>query len=114
MSSLAVMPPPKRETCELPRFGLGCAPLGNLFRQGTDDHAEAVLEAAWDVGVRHFDTAPHYGLGLSEQRLGRFLVTKPRDEYVVSTKVGRLLPSAPDRSVSTRCWRPRGPGLPTY
>ena len=91
MSSLAVMPAPKRETCELPCFGLGCAPLGNLFRQWSDGDADAVLEAAWDVGVRHFDTAPHYGLGLSEQRLGRFLATKPRDEYVVSTKVGRLL-----------------------
>ncbi|MFI6674357.1 aldo/keto reductase [Kribbella sp. NPDC050470] len=81
---------------DLPRFGLGCAPLGNLFREFSDDEAEAILEAAWDAGVRHFDTAPHYGLGLSERRLGRFLATKPRDEYVVSTKVGRLLRENPD------------------
>jgi D-threo-aldose 1-dehydrogenase len=75
----------------LPRLGLGCAPLGNLHRERSDEEAHAVLEAAWDVGIRHFDTAPHYGLGLSEERLGQFLRTKPRREYVVSTKVGRLL-----------------------
>jgi D-threo-aldose 1-dehydrogenase len=76
---------------DVPRFGLGCAPLGNLFRQYSEVEADAILEAAWNAGVRHFDTAPHYGLGLSEQRVGRFLATKPRDEYVLSTKVGRLL-----------------------
>jgi D-threo-aldose 1-dehydrogenase len=76
---------------EVPEFGLGCAPLGNLFRERTDEEVHDVLEAAWDLGVRHFDTAPHYGLGLSEIRLGRFLATKPREEFVVSTKVGRLL-----------------------
>ncbi|WP_329000771.1 aldo/keto reductase [Kribbella sp. NBC_00709] len=81
---------------QLPRFGLGCAPLGNLFQQFTDAEADAVLQAAWDAGVRYFDTAPHYGLGLSELRLGRFLATKPRDEYIVSTKVGRLLRENPD------------------
>lgn len=75
----------------VPRLGLGCATLGNLFRERTDDEAHAVLDAAWDAGIRHFDTAPHYGLGLSEQRLGRFLATKPREEFVLSTKVGRLL-----------------------
>ena len=76
---------------DAPKLGLGCAPLGNLFRARSDEEASAVLEAAWDAGVRHFDTAPHYGLGLSEERLGRFLATKPRGEYIVSTKVGRLL-----------------------
>ncbi|TDD22305.1 aldo/keto reductase [Kribbella turkmenica] len=80
----------------LPPFGLGCAPLGNLSRPSADEEASAVLEAAWDAGVRHFDTAPHYGLGLSEERLGRFLATKPRDEYIVSTKVGRLLRENPE------------------
>src|SRR5690606_20348026 len=69
---------------------------GNLFRALTDDEALAVLEAAWDAGIRYFDTAPHYGLGLSERRLGAFLQTKPRDEFVVSTKVGRLLRPNPD------------------
>jgi D-threo-aldose 1-dehydrogenase len=75
----------------LPRIGLGCAAQGNLFHERSEDEAYAVFDAAWDAGIRHFDTAPHYGLGLSEQRLGRFLATKPRDEYVLSTKVGRLL-----------------------
>lgn len=72
-------------------FGLGCAPLGNLYHAITDDEAEAMLEAAWTAGVRWFDTAPHYGLGLSERRLGAFLARKPRSEFIVSTKVGRRL-----------------------
>jgi len=80
----------------LGRIGLGCASLGNLYRERSDDEAAAVLEAAWEAGVRYFDTAPHYGLGLSERRLGRFLAGKPRDEYVISTKVGRLLRPDPD------------------
>ncbi|MDR2999006.1 MAG: aldo/keto reductase, partial [Microbacterium sp.] len=62
-----------------------------LFEEFTDEQADAILTAAWDAGVRYFDTAPHYGLGLSERRLGAFLQTKPRDEFVLSTKVGRLL-----------------------
>ncbi len=78
-------------TPELGRLGFGAANLGNLYGPVSDADAHAVLEAAWSVGVRYFDTAPHYGLGLSERRLGEFLATKPRDEYVVSTKVGRLL-----------------------
>ena len=75
----------------LPRLGYGAANVGNLFRALSDDEAHGVLEAAWEAGIRYFDTAPHYGLGLSERRLGAFLRTKPRGEYVVSTKVGRLL-----------------------
>jgi D-threo-aldose 1-dehydrogenase len=80
----------------LPPVGLGGADLGNLHEPMTDDDAEAVLAAAWDGGVRYFDTAPHYGLGLSERRLGRFLAGRPRAEYVVSTKAGRLLRPSPD------------------
>lgn len=80
----------------LPTIGLGCAQLGNLFRERTEDQAHEVLEAAWDAGIRYFDTAPHYGLGLSEERLGRFLTSKPRDEFVISTKVGRLIRENPD------------------
>jgi D-threo-aldose 1-dehydrogenase len=80
---------------ELTRLGHGAANLGNLYRAMSGDDAWAVLDAAWESGIRHFDTAPHYGLGLSERRLGSFLATKPRADYVVSTKVGRLLrPSA--------------------
>ena len=75
----------------IPALGYGAANLGNLFRALTDDEAWAVLDAAWESGIRLYDTAPHYGLGLSERRLGAFLQTKPRDEYVLSTKAGRLL-----------------------
>ena len=71
-------------------LGFGSAPIGNLFRAISDDDAHAVLEAAWAGGIRYFDTAPLYGLGLSETRLNRFLRGKPRDEYVISTKIGRL------------------------
>jgi D-threo-aldose 1-dehydrogenase len=72
-------------------FGFGGAGIGNLYSAITDAQAAAALEAAWESGVRLFDTAPHYGLGLSERRLGKFLAGLPRDEFVVSTKVGRLL-----------------------
>ncbi|GGE98870.1 aldo/keto reductase [Mycetocola zhadangensis] len=80
----------------IPRLGFGAANLGNLLRALTDDEAWAILDAAWDEGVRYFDTAPHYGLGLSERRLGAFLATKPREEFVVSTKVGRLVRPNPE------------------
>jgi len=72
-------------------LGLGGAPLGNLFTEIDEDTAAATIQAAWAHGVRFFDTAPHYGLGLSERRLGRALAAYPRDEFLVSTKVGRLL-----------------------
>lgn len=79
-------------------LGFGTAPIGNLFRAISDDDAHAVLQAAWDGGVRYFDTAPLYGLGLSETRLNRFLRGKPRDAYVISTKVGRLFrATTPDK-----------------
>jgi D-threo-aldose 1-dehydrogenase len=76
-------------------LGFGAAPIGNLFRAVDDDSADAALYAAWDGGVRYFDTAPHYGLGLSERRLGRSLADRPREDFVVSTKVGRLLEPNP-------------------
>ena len=72
-------------------LGFGAAPLGNLYRAISDEEAHDVLQAAWDSGCRYFDTAPLYGLGLSEDRVGDFLRGKPRDEYVISTKAGRLL-----------------------
>jgi D-threo-aldose 1-dehydrogenase len=79
----------------LPRTGFGAAGIGNHLRAVTDQEARELLQAAWESGVRHFDTAPHYGLGLSERRLGEFLATKPRSEFIVSTKVGRLLAPNP-------------------
>lgn len=72
-------------------LGFGAAPLGNLYRAITDEDAHNILEAAWEVGCRYFDTAPLYGLGLSETRVNRFLRGKKRSEYVLSTKVGRYL-----------------------
>lgn len=72
-------------------LGFGSAPLGNLYRAIGEAEADAILEAAWSGGVRYYDTAPLYGLGLSERRVGRMLRDKPRDEYVLSTKVGRRL-----------------------
>jgi D-threo-aldose 1-dehydrogenase len=75
--------------------GLGCAQLGNLYTAISDETACATVDAAWDAGVRFFDTAPHYGLGLSERRLGLALRGRPRDAYVISTKVGRLLAPSP-------------------
>ena len=79
----------------LPRLGLGTAPLGNLFTAVPDDVAAHTLERAREGGIRHVDTAPHYGLGLAERRLGAALVGCDRDRLVVSTKVGRRLVPSP-------------------
>lgn len=81
----------------LTRLGYGGAPIGNLTTSVTDADAHGAMQAAWDAGIRFFDTAPWYGLGLSEHRVGRFLRDKPRDEYVLSTKVGRILRPWPPR-----------------
>jgi D-threo-aldose 1-dehydrogenase len=75
-------------------ISFGGAAIGNLFTAVTDDDARAAVDAAWDGGIRFFDTAPHYGLGLSERRLGAALGGRPRGQYVISTKVGRLLEPA--------------------
>ncbi|CAL9338643.1 aldo/keto reductase [Streptomyces sp. Tu 3180] len=73
------------------RLGFGTAPLGNMFRAIPDEEAAATVDAAWDNGIRYFDTAPFYGAGLSEIRLGEALAGRPRDEFVLSTKVGRVV-----------------------
>lgn len=75
----------------LPRLGLGCAPLANLYRPVSDEAAEATVAAAFETGATYLDTAPHYGLGRSEERLGRALAGRDRASYVLSTKVGRRL-----------------------
>jgi len=72
-------------------LGMGSAPLGNLITEVPEADAEACIAAGWAAGIRHYDTAPHYGAGLAEHRLGRFLRTRPRDEYTLSTKIGRIL-----------------------
>jgi D-threo-aldose 1-dehydrogenase len=73
------------------RLGFGAAPLGNMFRAIPEEEALATVEAAWNDGVRYFDTAPFYGAGLAEIRMGEALKGKPRDQYVISTKVGRIV-----------------------
>ncbi len=84
-----------RTAVRLTSLGFGAAQVGNLYRAITDDEARVAVDTAWAGGLRYFDTAPHYGLGLSERRLGAALVGRPREEYVVSTKVGRLLVPSP-------------------
>jgi D-threo-aldose 1-dehydrogenase len=77
---------------ELPRIGMGTAGIGNLYAPVSADEARATLAAAWDAGIRFFDTAPHYGFGLAEKRLGEGLATlDTAGEAILSTKVGRLL-----------------------
>lgn len=87
----------RTEPLPLTVMGFGGAPLGNLYTAITEEVAAATLDAAWDNGLRLFDTAPQYGLGLSEERVGRALSSRPRHEFVLSSKVGRLLRDcAPD------------------
>ena len=73
------------------KIGLGCAPFGNLFTEVSDEDVQATVDTAWEGGVRFFDTAPLYGHGLSEIRLGKALAKYPREQYVLASKVGRLL-----------------------
>jgi D-threo-aldose 1-dehydrogenase len=76
--------------------GFGGASIGNLYSEVDDATAAAALDVAWDAGIRYYDTAPHYGLGLSERRVGRALATRAREDYVLSTKVGRILVPNPN------------------
>jgi D-threo-aldose 1-dehydrogenase len=82
-------------------LGYGTADIGNHRVALSDADADRLLDTAWTCGIRHFDTAPHYGLGLSERRLGRFLAGVPRADYVVSTKVGRRLEPSDDPGQDT-------------
>jgi D-threo-aldose 1-dehydrogenase len=82
---------PSGATIKFTEMGFGTAPIGNLLRVVSEQDAQAALAAAWAAGMRYFDTAPLYGAGLSETRLNHFLRGKPRGQYIVSTKVGRLL-----------------------
>ncbi len=82
---------PSGATISFTELGFGTAPIGNLYKAVDPEEAQKTLEAAWKAGIRYYDTAPLYGLGLSETRLNRFLFGKKRKDYVLSTKVGRLL-----------------------
>lgn len=84
---------------EVTEYSFGGASLGNLYAAVARPQAMDTLDAAWNAGIRYFDTAPHYGFGLSERRFGDYLRDKPRDSYVLSTKVGRLLHPAPEGEV---------------
>ncbi len=86
---------PSGQGITLTELGFGAAPLGNLFRPIAEVEAQKTLEAAWTSGIRYFDTAPLYGLGLSETRLNHFLRAKKRKDYVISTKIGRILEVCP-------------------
>lgn len=84
-----------RTGVEVTELSFGCSGLGNLYRKIDDADAMALLARAWHHGIRYFDTAPHYGRGLSEQRMGRFFQGQNRSDYLLSTKVGRLLSPGP-------------------
>jgi D-threo-aldose 1-dehydrogenase len=88
-----------RTGVQLSQLGFGGAPLGDLFVRMTEADAQATLQAAWESGIRYYDTAPWYGRGQSEHRFGRFLYQRPRGDFVLSTKVGRVLkaPAHPER-----------------
>ena len=91
------------------RFGMGGTQIGNIFAPISDEQARSVLQAAWGEGVRLYDTSPFYGFGLSEYRLGRFLHDKDPDDYVVSTKVGRVLTAAGGRRADHAIWKSPAP-----
>lgn len=93
-----------RSGLQLTALGFGAAPIGNLFRAVDEEESAAMLRAAWAAGVRYYDTAPMYGHGLSEARVGQGLRWRPRQEFVLSTKVGRVLRAAPRDSIDFRPW----------
>ncbi|QDU56122.1 aldo/keto reductase [Aeoliella mucimassa] len=107
-------PLPKNDPTEAKRFvpstrlGLGGVAVGNGFAPTSDEEAQATLAAAWDSGVRYFDTSPYYGFGLSERRYGWFLHNHPADDYVLSTKVGRVF-HATDAPRTGTLWKEASP-----
>lgn len=86
-------------------LGLGGVAIGSAFEDITDERAEKILEEAWNLGIRYYDTSPWYGLTKSERRFGHFLKTKPRDQYVFSTKVGRIFYPVPAGDVPSTMWK---------
>jgi D-threo-aldose 1-dehydrogenase len=94
-------------------MSFGGSPIGNFQREVADEAAAAVVRQAWDLGMRYFDTSPLYGFGLGEYRLGAALLRYPRDHYVLSTKVGRLLRGTGSRADSGP-WRSPAPFAPVY
>jgi D-threo-aldose 1-dehydrogenase len=89
---------------EITDLGLGGSPIGNRARPISEEQSDEIIGAAWDSGIRYFDTAPLYGHGLAEARLGHALRWKPRDEFIVSSKVGRILKPAPRANIDYGPW----------
>ena len=87
------------------KYGLGGVAAGSAFHVNSDEQIRQMLEAAWNSGVRYFDTSPWYGLGLSERRMGQFLYNKKREEYVLSTKIGRILEPDADFQMPDGIWK---------
>ena len=96
------------------RLGLGTAPLGGLFAPVAHDDALRTIEAAWQAGIRFFDTAPLYGHGLAEMRLGEALAYRPRNDYVLATKVGRLLQPVKGKAIEDRHYKGTPPVAPAF
>ena len=97
-----------RADLEVTAFGFGTAPIGNIFREIDEDTSNAMIQAAWDSGVRYFDTAPMYGHGLSELRTGHGLRWKNRDDFTLSSKVGRILKPARKEDIDYAPWTNAG------
>jgi D-threo-aldose 1-dehydrogenase len=95
----------------LPRLGFGGAPLGNLFTVVSNVDAEATMDAAWQAGIRYYDTSPWYGRGLSERRIGSYLLNQPRDQVRLSTKVGRIFTAPADPAAFAKTERSWPEGL---
>lgn len=96
LGSLTATALPRQARVRLSALGFGAAQIGNLYRVTSDTDVQESVDTAWEAGIRYFDTAPHYGLGLSERRLGEALRERPREEFVLSTKVGRILVDSPE------------------
>lgn len=96
------------------RLGLGGAPLGGLFESVSHSDAQATVDCAYELGIRYFDTAPFYGHGLGEMRLGRALKDRPRDDFVLSTKVGRILMPAIDGDIEDHKYKDVLPMNPIF
>ncbi|WP_102225241.1 aldo/keto reductase [Acidimangrovimonas sediminis] len=96
------------------RIGMGGVAIGNEFRVTTDQQAAETLSAAWEAGLRYFDVAPHYGLGLAERRYGQFLHRQPRDSFVISSKVGRLLKAGAEHRNQTLMPYSPSPNIEIY
>ncbi|MGN2386210.1 aldo/keto reductase [Pseudomonas viridiflava] len=103
------LPSPTMRYMTPQRFGMGGTQIGNIFAPISDEQADLVLQAAWNAGVRFYDTSPFYGFGLSEYRLGRFLRGKDPADYVISTKVGRVLTAAGGARQDHAIWKSPAP-----